>query len=523
MSFETRFREKYRVALLAARNNNKQATIAGLTDVRKLLADQYACDNGDDIKTKALLSYWGKVFDTYIDRVRSYGLEDRYVRKFFGLIEDKDIPSMRDALDGKAKVPAVPKSKPGASKNNSDDDKSAPCLEGLLPEEEPDETPEPEALPQESTQIPEPEALPQEKTQIPEPVAPTIPAPTVPGNNICDKKDPDDLAPKTLGDFIGQERIVKILRKEIAIAKNEGRQYLGNILLLGNPGLGKSTLMKLIAKELGVDYQLIDCSQFRNSQKSKEALQNFLMNVARENKPVVIAFDEIHMLNKGLQAGLLNLLESREFASSPNKQGVTTRMPIDNFTFIGATTDDEYILPTIKDRCRRLTFQMQDYTYDELKRIYQNKAAIKGLTITDEAIDTCIPRGRGSLRWVNSFLEGLNSTLYDDDGVRFSTNIDLDVVVKYFNENGIDEMGLCEKDIEILRVLQEDSSGAMGEEVLAARINLSAKKYHSEYEPYLVRIGFVSVCGRGRSITEKGIKYLQDKAAQVTADNTQEE
>ena len=203
--------------------------------------------------------------------------------------------------------------------------------------------------------------------------------------------------------------------------------------------------MQLIAKALGVKFEWMDCSQYRNSQQSLKALQNFLMKVARDNEPVVIAFDEIHMLTDELQSSLLTLLNSRVYVSPPDVNGVVKRIPIDNFTFIAATTDDDKVLNTIKDRCLRLKFQMVDYTPEELKRIYKNKVASKGLTITDDAIDACIPRSRGSIRYVNSFVDGLDTALYDDNGQRVSTNIDLDVVVKYFEEKGIDTIGLEKK------------------------------------------------------------------------------
>lgn len=233
------------------------------------------------------------------------------------------------------------------------------------------------------------------------------------------------------------------------------------------------------------------------------------MKVARDNEPVVIAFDEIHMLTDELQSSLLTLLNSRVYVSPPDVNGVVKRIPIDNFTFIAATTDDDKVLNTIKDRCLRLKFQMVDYTPEELKRIYKNKVASKGLTISDEAIDACIPRSRGSIRYVNSFVDGLDTALYDDNGQRVSTNIGIGVVKKYFEEKGIDAIGLEKKDLEILHILEEDASGAMGAETLSARIGLDPKKYLSEYEPYLIKIGFITVTGRGRCLTEKAIKYLQ--------------
>lgn len=314
--------------------------------------------------------------------------------------------------------------------------------------------------------------------------------------------------PVTLRDFIGQQHIVKVLLKEIAIAKNKGIRHLDNILLFGNPGLGKTTLMELIAKELGVRFELLDCSQFRNSQQSLKALQNFFMRVARDNEPVVIALDEIHMLTPELQSSLLTLLNNRVYVSPLDVNGQNKRIPIDEFTFIGASTDDDKVLDTIKNRCLRLKFQLVDYTPEELSRIYKNKVAARGLTISDEAVAACVPRSRGAIRYVNSIVDGLDSALYNDDGVRVSTHIELDTALNYFKEKGIDPIGLEAKDLEILNVIGQDPSGAISADVLSARVGLDTRKYQSEYERYLIKIGFINVSGRGRSLTEKAIQYL---------------
>lgn len=499
MKFKDLFREKYRATLYAARANNQDATLAGLADLYKLFAEQYSLNNGDSIVIKAKLSYWQEIFGGYIDIIRRNGLSDRRVQKFFGLIDDTDIPSFGDILGGKGDVslPVVPTDPIG------DVD-----IEGIIP---PENGRNPFDLIKERPKTDKPvkpivEAEPKVPQMPTEPKVSEIPV--VPDDN-GGGKDEHTFAPDTLESFIGQQHIVKVLLKEIAIAKAQGRKYLDNILLFGNPGLGKSTLMQLIAKALGVKFEWMDCSQYRNSQQSLKALQNFLMKVARDNEPVVIAFDEIHMLTDELQSSLLTLLNSRVYVSPPDVNGVVKRIPIDNFTFIAATTDDDKVLNTIKDRCLRLKFQMVDYTPEELKRIYKNKVASKGLTITDEAIDACIPRSRGSIRYVNSFVDGLDTALYDDNGQRVSTSIDLDVVKKYFDEKGIDAIGLEKKDLEILHAIAEDASGAIGAETLSARIGLDPKKYLSEYEPYLIKIGFVTVTGRGRSLTEKAIMYLQ--------------
>ncbi len=499
MEFKDLFREKYRAALLAARAGNKQGVIDGLRDLYLIFAEQYRKGNGDPIVIKAKLKRWQDIFGGYIEIVRTHGLSDLRIRKFFGLSDDASLPTFGDLIGG-AKVPTDPKESEidiiGIFPSETGEPASAPAME--VPARE-DTGPE-EKTPGRSVGDPSEDKGEETGSELS-----GEPLPYEGGETVAKPA----YEPDALENFIGQQHIVKVLLKEIAIAKAEGKRHLDNILLFGNPGLGKSTLMRLIAKSLGVRFEWMDCSQYRNSQQSLKALQNFLMRVARENEPVVIAFDEVHMLTDELQSSLLTLLESRVYVSPPDINGNVKRIPIEEFTFIAATTDDDKVLNTIKDRCLRLKFQMVDYTAEELSQIYRTKIAAKGLTITEEAIATCIPRSRGSIRYVNSFVEGLSRELYDDNGRRVSTHIDLAVAQRFFEERGIDPIGLEKKDLEILRVIGEEAGGVIGAETLSARVGLDPKKYLSEYEPYLVKIKFVSITGRGRSLTEQAIQYLK--------------
>lgn len=411
-------------------------------------------------------------FDAVIEIIKTCGLGDARVSAFFGLAPSSaSAPSFSDIMSGKG---------------------------SLTPQKEDSNAVKPKSNVGAET------AVPKVKSN-PNPLQTGTVRPSV-GTTNGGGEDKPVFDPDSLDGFIGQQHIVQPLKKEIKIAKNKGENFLGNILLFGNPGLGKSTLMKLVAKELGAEYEQFDCSQIRNSQQALKQLQNFLLRVAKANKPVVIAFDELHMLSHELQSALLTLLNDRVFVSPPDINGNIKRIPIENFTFIGATTNDEGVLSTIKNRCLRLTFQLVDYSHEELKRIYKNKIASKGLTITDEAVDACIPRSRGAIRYVNSIVDGLDRALYNDDGMRTSLDIDLNVALAYFEEKGIDPMGLTDKDLEILHALE--GSDGMGVEVLAARVGLEAKKYQSEYEKYLIKIGFIDVMGKGRVLTPRAIQYL---------------
>ncbi len=492
--------EEIRTYYVTARNfvkignsANTQIIISSIEAISEHIKQIYQTASILD-KAKCKLQY--ESFDNVIALIKINGIKDRRVLAFFGLAPSTaDAPSFSDIMsgDGAVSKPAEsnqPKSpvKPPEKSKGEGDGAVAPVPSPVSPVK-PDKT------------------QPLDGTKPIQNDTPSITQSPADGSKGGGTEKPT-FEPQSLRDFIGQEHIVKALLKEIAIAKAEGRKHLDNILLFGNPGLGKSTLMELIAKELGVKFELLDCSQFRNSQQSLKALQSFFVRVARDNEPVVIALDEVHMLTDELQSSLLTLLNNRVYVSPLDVNGHNTRIPIDEFTFIAATTDDDQVLGTIKNRCLRLTFQMEDYKPEELKRIYKNKIAAKGLTADEEAIDACIPRSRAAIRYVNSIVEGLNTALYNDEGVRISTHITLEIALKYFAEKGIDPIGLTKKDLEILRVIAEEASGVISADVLSARVGLETKKYLSEYERYLVKIKFVSVSGRGRSLTEAAIKYL---------------
>lgn len=498
MEFKDLFRELYRKTLNAARNNDEKGVVDGLRELCDIFMRQYNLNNGDNIVTKAKLSYWNDTFSTYIKIINMYGLKDIRVQKLFGLADDSIAPSFSDIMSGKGKVTVEPVNPSPIFDNKGEID-----ISGIIPPQN-DEINKKDEIDNKLEPDNQVDDMPKENEEIGGAINNEGPA----KETIVKNTNPS-FTPTSLSEFIGQQHIVRVLLKEIAIAKNENRKHLDNILLFGNPGLGKTTLMELIAKELGVRFELLDCSQFRNSQQSLKALQNFFMRVARNNEPVVIALDEVHMLTAELQSSLLTLLNSRVYVSPLDVNGQCKRIPIDEFTFIAATTDDDKVLDTIKNRCLRLKFQMVDYTYDELKQIYKNKIAARGLTITEEALEICIPRSRGAIRYVNSIVDGLNSELYNDEGIRISTHIDLEVANNYFKVKGIDPIGLEKKDLEILNEIANDTSGAISADVLSARVGLETKKYLSEYERYLIKIGFINVTGRGRSLTEKAIKYIK--------------
>ena len=325
-------------------------------------------------------------------------------------------------------------------------------------------------------------------------------------------------APECLADFIGQEHVVKRISAEIAAAKKQGLRHIDHILLFGNRGLGKSTLMKLIAKELGVRFEFMDASQMGNDVRSQRAVQKFLQRISQEGEPVVIAFDEIHALPKHIQTGLLTLLNDRVY-SYMDENGVNHNLPIKEFTFIGATTDAQDVLSTIKDRCNNLTFYLKDYTREDLAKIFVNKFAAKGLVVSDEVLTMCIDRCRSSIREVDAFVNGLKTKAINADVSRVSA----EMAAEYFKDIDRDPIGLKAKDLEILYCLLNEPTGVMSEDTLAARVHVDPKVLTKEFEPYLLKIGFVSITSRGRSLTQKAIDYLTGGAPRQEASREEPE
>ncbi|MBR4942937.1 MAG: AAA family ATPase [Clostridia bacterium] len=456
----------------------------------------YAVETSYLEKAKCINMY--ESLDNIVSILLARGFVDERVAAFFGFIDAaKGAPSFSDISSGNGTVkkPDLPPP-PAAGK-------------GSLPESEwfvggekgntpagGDLTPPPPPAKEDKANEPDGE-------DVPTPPTPKTEKPAVDGNGKIPVASDDKLEPQSFDEFIGQEHIIRRLREEIEAAKILGKSYIDNIMLFGNRGLGKSTLMKLIAKELGVEFRFIDCTSLMNNTESQKSFHQFFMNIAAMDEPVVIACDEIHALTPRLQSCLLTLLNDRVYSYLAN--GVTKNIPIKNFTFIGATTDYDAVLTTLKDRCSNLTFMMKDYTRDELRRILINKLAAVGLTASEDALWRCINRCRSSIRDVRSIVLGLRTKAV----VYKTSEVNVDMAELYFKERGLDPIGLNEKDLEILRAIANEPRGSISEETLSARVYLDPKILTKEYEPYLMKIGFISINSRGRTLTPIAEEYLR--------------
>ena len=467
-----------------------------ITAISDHCKELYAVETSFLEKAKCINMY--ESLDNIVSILQARGFIDERVAAFFGFIDGTDFGDISSG-NGTVKKPVLPETpepKKGAGS-------SLPPSEWFVGSSKGSEKPREKggsSLPP-PPKAPEAPAAPKAE-EAPAPQAPQAPA-EIEGNGQIPVANEDNVEPQCFDDFIGQEHIISRLKEEISAAKVLGKTYIDNIMLFGNRGLGKSTLMKLIAKELGVEFRFIDCTSLMNNTESQKSFHQFFMYIAAMDAPVVIACDEIHALTPRLQSCLLTLLNDRVYSYLAN--GVTKNVPIKNFTFIGATTDYDAVLTTLKDRCSNLTFMMKDYSRDELRRILINKLAAVGLTADEESLFRCINRCRSSIRDIRSIVLGLRTKAVNAK----TSQVTVDMVEIYFKGRGLDPIGLSEKDREILAAIANEPRGSISEETLSARVYLDPKILTKEYEPYLMKIGFISINSRGRTLTPAAEEYLR--------------
>jgi Holliday junction DNA helicase RuvB len=306
------------------------------------------------------------------------------------------------------------------------------------------------------------------------------------------------LRPRRLTDFVGQERIREQL--EIALEAARGRgEALDHVLLVGPPGLGKTSLAYIVREELGVGIRTVAGPALER----KGDLAAILTGLEERD---VLFIDEIHRLNRAVEEILYPALEDFRLdiivGQGPAARTLTLDLP--PFTLVGATTRTGLLTTPLRDRFG-MTFRLGYYRPEELVVIVRRSARILGVELEDEASIEVAARSRGTPRVANRILRRVR----DVAEVRHDGIVTTEVAREALALLEIDERGLEQTDRELLAAIVEKfGGGPVGLSTLAVALGEAPDTVEDVYEPYLLQLGFLQRTPRGRIVTELGREHL---------------
>jgi len=316
---------------------------------------------------------------------------------------------------------------------------------------------------------------------------------------IKDDSDAEtSLRPKTLAEYIGQEKAKENLKIYIEAAKIRG-ENLDHVLLYGPPGLGKTTLSNIIAAEMGVNIRITSGPAI----EKQGDLAALLTNLAEGD---VLFIDEIHRLSRSVEEILYPAMEDNalDIIIGKGPAARSIRIDLPRFTLIGATTRAGQLTTPLRDRFG-VMLKLELYTPEELTTIVKRSAGILGLPITDDGAYEIASRSRGTPRIANRLLKRVR----DFAQVEGSDKIDSKIANYALQRLEIDQLGLDNTDRKMLEtIIKFYDGGPVGLETLAATVGEEAVTLEDVYEPYLMQIGFLSRTPRGRCVTRLGYEHL---------------
>ncbi len=300
------------------------------------------------------------------------------------------------------------------------------------------------------------------------------------------------LRPQTLDDYIGQEKMKESLRVCIEAAKRR-RESLDHAIFYGPPGLGKTTIAHIIAREMGASLRSTSGLVLAHAGD----LAAILTNLQEHD---VLFIDEIHRLPASVEEALYPAMEDYQLdlviGQGPTIR--TVKLDLPRFTLVGATTRAGALTSPLRDRFG-LVYRLEFYSPSQLEAIVTRSAEVLGVGIDQEGAAEISHRARGTPRIVNRLIKRLR----DYAQIKADGHITKRVAQEGLAWIGIDEAGFDEMDRKILlTIIDKFNGGPVGVEALAAAVQEDKGTLEDVYEPYLIQAGFLDRTGRGRQVTK---------------------
>jgi len=313
------------------------------------------------------------------------------------------------------------------------------------------------------------------------------------------------LRPRSLDDFVGQERVKEQLAIALEAAKARG-EALDHVLLAGPPGLGKTSLAQIVRNELGVGIR-----QVAGPGLERKDVAAILTSLEPRD---VLFVDEIHRISRAAEEILYPALEDFRLdivvGQGPAARTLTLDLP--PFTLVGATTRTGLLTTPLRDRFG-LTFRLDLYTPEELAAIVRRSARILAVDVADDAAELIAARSRGTPRIANRILRRVR----DVAQVRHAGAVTTAVAEEALDLLEVDAAGLERFDRELLRcIVERFGGGPVGLSNLAVALGEEADTIEDVYEPYLLQLGFLQRTPRGRVVTDGGRAHLGALASDRT-------
>lgn len=316
---------------------------------------------------------------------------------------------------------------------------------------------------------------------------------------VCNEDESEfSLRPRTLREYIGQEEVKDNLSIYIEAARAR-HEPIDHVLLYGPPGLGKTTLASIIAREMGVNIRITSGPAI----KIPGDLVALLTGLEEGD---VLFIDEIHRLPSQVEEVLYPAMEDNviDFVFGKGAAARSIRLDVKPFTLIGATTRSGQLTAPLRDRFGVL-LRLELYKVEELAEIVTRSAGILGIEIDRDGALEIASRSRGTPRIANRLLKRVR----DIAQVRYDGVITETVAKDALERFKIDELGLDEFDRKMLNaIIKNYGGGPVGLDTLAAAVGEEAITVEDVYEPYLMQIGFLTRTARGRCVTPAAYNHL---------------